>query len=61
MQDGDYRTAAHKIIRELPNCNLMRQLKYDLANIVLHGLAVFNVAPEFKRGHDFYKFRWVIQ
>lgn len=62
--DADFRDAKHnKILRELPDCDFDAAAQaLDLATQAAACLGpLFKVGPVFKKGLDFYKFRWSIE
>lgn len=62
--DSNYRQAElHKVLRELPDADFSAsQQAFDLAREVAKALGDgFKVAPEVRKGHDFYRFRWSIE
>lgn len=62
--DTDYRQAElERVLRETPDCDFDASTQaLDLAQTVAQALGPdFTVNVEFKKGHDFYKFRWCIE
>jgi len=62
--DENYRAAQQaRVLRDIPDCDFDAATQaLDLAQTVVTALGPdFAVNPEFKKGHDFYKFRWCIE
>lgn len=62
--DDDYRAGQQaRVLREIPDCDFDAAAQaLDLAQTVAAALGPdFAVNSEFKKGHDFYKFRWCIE